>query len=77
MKIFITGFAQVFFVILSTYLVQQKNILGVGIVGFVIAIIWCLNVKRVSIGTWAERLYYAAGSSAGSMLSLWISKELL
>ena len=73
MRIFITGFLQVFFVILSTYLVQKQNIVGVGLVGFCIVIIWCLNVKKISIGTWEERLYYAFGSSFGSMLSLWLS----
>lgn len=73
MRIFITGFLQVFFVILSTYLVQKHNLIGVGIVGFVIAIVWSFNVKRISIGTWEERLYYAFGSSFGSMLSLWLS----
>jgi len=51
--------------------------MGVGVVAYIIAIVWSFNIKKIAFGTWEDRFLYASGSSTGSMISLWISLHLL
>jgi len=77
MKLFLTGFTQTFLVILSTYFVVQKSVLGVITVGFFISLIWTFNVKKVVIGTLQERIIYSLGASSGSGIALLLSIHFL
>jgi len=46
MKLFLTGFTQVFFVAINTYFLSKGFYLGVFICGFIISLIWSWNVKK-------------------------------
>jgi len=72
-RIFMAGFAQVFLVVLSTHFVATHNIVGCIAVSFLIGLVWSFSVKKISIGTFADRVVYALGSSAGSGLSMYLS----
>lgn len=75
--IFITGFVQVFFVAVNTYFVAREIYAGVIMASFTISLVWTLNVKRAAFGTWAHRITYAAGASAGAAGGLASSAFLL
>ena len=73
MNLFLTGFLQVFFVAINTYLISQKSVYGTALAGFVISIIWSFNVKRVAFGTMQDRVIYSFGAGFGSCCGVLIS----
>jgi hypothetical protein len=77
MKLFITGFVQVFFVAINTYFLSKEFYLGVFICAFIISLIWSWNVRKVAFGTFKDRLCYALGAGFGSLLGLIVSKIIL
>ena len=70
MKLFITGFLQVFFVTINTYFITNEMLFGTAIAGFTISFIWSFNVKKVAFGTMKDRLIYAFGAGLGSLIGL-------
>jgi len=72
MNLFITGFLQVFFVALNTWLITQRSFLGVLVVSFLISFIWSFNVKKVAFGSMRDRLVYSIGASIGGLTGLFI-----
>jgi hypothetical protein len=73
MKLFITGFVQVFFVAINTYFLSKEFYIGVFICGTIISLIWSWNVKRVAFGSLRERLFYSFGAGFGSIAGLLVS----
>lgn len=76
MKLFTTGFLQVFFVACNTFLISKGFAIGVFTCGFLISFIWSYNVKKVSISTLKERLYYSFGAGFGSLLGMYFSQVI-
>jgi hypothetical protein len=76
MKIFLTGFTQIFLVVINTFFVTHVIYLGVGITSFLIAMTWSYNVKKAAFGSFKERIYYALGSTCGAIIGLWISNNI-
>lgn len=73
MKLFITGFLQVFFVAINTYFIANKMLFGTAMAGFTISFIWSFNVKKVAFGTMQDRVIYALGAGFGSLVGLYAS----
>lgn len=69
---FSTGALQVMLVVLNTWQIANAKILGAVIVGFLISLIWVLNVKAAAFGTWPERLSYCIGATTGTVIGLLI-----
>ena len=69
-SVFVTGFIQVFFVVVNTYFTAKAIYLGVFLASFTISLVWTLNVKRTALGTWADRFLYAGGASVGAVSGL-------
>lgn len=76
-KIFFTGFLQVFFVAINTYFITNKQYIGVAIISFIISFIWSFNVKRVAFGTNTDRVVYSLGASLGGLLGLLVGVYFL
>lgn len=72
MNLFTTGFLQVFFVALNTWLIAQRNFVGVLVVSFLISFIWSFNVKKVAFGSMRDRIVYSLGASIGGLTGLFI-----
>lgn len=72
MKLFITGFLQVFFVAINTYFLTKQYYIGMLVSGFLISFIWTFNVRKVVIGTMADRIIYSTGASLGGIAGLLI-----
>ena len=73
MKLFITGFTQVFFVAINTFFISKAIYGGVLICGFLISFIWSWNVKKLAFGTIKDRLWYSLGAGVGSLIGLVVS----
>ncbi|HTF81281.1 MAG TPA: hypothetical protein VL947_06140 [Cytophagales bacterium] len=76
MKLFTTGFLQVFFVAVNTFFIAKGFSVGVVTCGFLISFIWSYNVKKISIGTLKERVLYSSGAGTGSLLGMWTSQYM-
>lgn len=76
LKIFISGFIQVFLVVLNTYFISKDNVVGIIICSFGISYFWSHNVKKVAFGTEADRIIYAAGAMTGGVLGYFIGNIL-
>jgi hypothetical protein len=77
LKLFSTGFIQVFFVAVNTYFLSKSFFAGVFICGFLISFIWSWNVKKIAFGTIHDRIAYASGAGFGSLVGLVISKFII
>ena len=73
LKLFITGFIQVFFVAINTYFLSKEFYLGVFICATIISLIWSWNVKKIAFGSLKDRIAYALGAGFGSLIGLLIS----
>jgi hypothetical protein len=74
LKLFITGFFQVFLVTINTYFIFKEFFIGVFFGSLTISLIWSWNVKRIAFGSFKDRLYYSLGAGVGSILGLILSK---
>jgi len=59
MKIFLTSFTQVGLVAINTLLISKGYLIGVFIVSFIISLLWCFNVSKISVSTLNQKLTYA------------------
>lgn len=71
--LFMTGYIQVVLVALNTYQLAHNKYIGALIVGFLISLVWTLNVKRVAFGDWTDRIIYSTGAAAGCVSGLFIA----
>lgn len=76
-KLFITGFVQVFFVAINTYFLSKMFYIGVFLCAFMISFIWSWNVKKVVFGTFSDRVTYSLGAAFGSLIGLYVSTLIL
>ena len=75
-KLFTTGLIQVYFVAINTVFLAKNLYLGVGIAAFMISMVWSYNVKKIVFGSSIDRVSYALGASAGSLLGLYTSNYI-
>lgn len=77
MKLFITGFLQVFFVVINTYFISKGYLLGIIICGFIISFIWSHNVKKIAFGSEYDRFIYSLGAMSGSLIAYFLGKIII
>ncbi len=65
-KLFITGFIQVFLTAMNIVFITNKSVLPLIITGFLISYIWTINVRRIAFGTHVDRIIYATGAAIGT-----------
>ena len=77
MKLFFTGFIQVFLVAINTYFISQLFYSGIGIVAFLISFVWCFNISKISVGSIKDKVVYSLGASVGSLSGVFISSLII
>ena len=77
LRLFFTGFLQVFLVVLNTYFISKDSVLGLTICGFGISFIWSHNVRKVAFGNQMDRIIYSIGAMIGSVAGFHLGKILL
>jgi len=73
-KLAATGFLQVFFVSISTYMISHGQYIGAFIAAFMISYIWSINVKKISIASRTEQIIYSLGAATGCIAGLFLSQ---
>lgn len=76
LKLFLTGFIQVFLVVLNTYCISKDWIPGIVVCSFGISYFWSHNVKKVAFGTEKHRVAYSSGALVGGLCGYFIGKIL-
>lgn len=76
MKLFLTGFAQVFLVTVQTYFISKSFYLGVFVGGFLISLVWSWNVKKIAFGNRVDRVIYSFGAATGAVIGLILSQTI-
>ena len=77
MKLFTTGFLQVFFVVINTYFISKGYLIGIIICGFIISFIWSHNVKKIAFGSEYDRFIYSLGAMSGSLTAYFLGKIII
>ena len=77
MKLFTTGFLQVFFVVINTYFISKGYLIGIIICGFIISFIWSHNVKKIAFGSEYDRFIYSLGAMSGSLIAYFLGKIII
>lgn len=70
-RVFLTAYAQVFFIAAQTKFIQNDQVLFVGMAAFAISTCWLHNVSSV-IKTRVGKIGYVAGCTLGSMSSIYL-----
>jgi hypothetical protein len=77
LKLFFTGFVQVYFVAINTVFLSKELYIGVFFAAFMISMVWSWNIKKIAFGSIKDRIFYSFGATAGSMLGLYSSSFIL
>lgn len=73
---FLSGYAQVLLVAGSTVFLSAQFASGVLVTGFLISLLWTINVRNALAG-WPARLAYCIGASFGSLSGMYLSNYIL
>lgn len=76
-RLFITAFIQVFLVAINTIFLASGIWVGVAFASFGISLTWTLNVGKVAVGSWNDRLVYSSGAMLGSLTGLLVTQLFL
>jgi len=78
--LFLTAMVQVTFVAMNVTFISHAQIIPMLLTGFMISLIWTINVKRIALGNWMDRITYANGAMVGTglgyIISHWINSML-
>ena len=75
-RLFLTGWLQVILVACNTYQIAHKHLVGATVVGFLISLVWTLNVRGAAMGNWTDRLAYSAGACLGTLSGILLMEFL-
>jgi len=75
--LFSTALLQVMLVSMNIVFITYHQLLAMTITGFAISIIWTFNVKKVAFGSLTDRVVYASGAAAGTLIGYYISKQFV
>ena len=75
--LFLTALLQVMLVSLNIVFITYHQLLAMTITGFAISIIWTFNVKKVAFGSLTDRIIYASGAAAGTLIGYYISNSII
>ena len=74
LKLFLTGFLQVFLVAINVWQIANDKYIGVLLIGFTISFVWSYSVKKIAFGTLKHRLFYSIGAGIGGLIGLILCK---
>jgi hypothetical protein len=74
--LFVTALSQVSLVAANVIFISRGNVPCMLVTGFLISLIWTLNVKRIAFSTISERIIYATGAMVGTGLGYYVTKFL-
>lgn len=72
-SVFGTGFLQVFPISAQTYVISRDQLVGVFLIGFLISIVWSVNVKKIALSGWFDRIVYSSGAAPGAVSGVYVA----
>lgn len=75
--LFSTAFLQVALVSMNVKFISNGAVIPMLIAGFLISLVWTLNVKKVALGNWYDRFTYSFGALAGTGIGFLISNLIV
>lgn len=72
-QLFLTALLQVTFVAANVQFIAHGKIIAMLITGFLISLIWTLNIQKVAFGGWVDRITYATGAMFGTGIGYYLS----
>lgn len=76
-KLFLTAMLQVTFVAMNVLFISKGMWIPMLITGFMISLIWTLNVKKIAFGGWMDRFVYATGAMCGTGIGYFLSSYII
>jgi hypothetical protein len=77
MKLYLRGFAIVFFTALNVTCISRGHYLAAFLSGWAISAIWWANAGQASLDrTWQAGALYATGAACGTLAGMWIGGRL-
>lgn len=76
LTLFLTAFVQVALVAANTIFISNHMVKSMLVTGFGISAIWCINVKRISIGNNLDKFSYAFGAMCGTGFGYYLSSTI-
>lgn len=74
--LFSTACLQVTFVAMNVVFITAHLIIPMLLTGFMISLIWTLNIKKVAFGGWGDRFVYAFGAMTGTGIGYLLSNYI-
>lgn len=74
MKLFFTGFLQVFFVAVNTLFIAHLFYAGIVVSSFFISFLWSMNIRSVAFGGMKDRITYSVGAATGCITGVLFSQ---
>lgn len=74
--LFGTAALQVSFVSMNVVFISKAMIIPMLATGFMISLVWTLNVKKIAFSGWRSRFIYAAGAMVGTGVGYYTSNAL-
>ena len=75
--LFLTAFSQVCFVAMNIHFISKGMVLPMIVTGFMISLIWSVNVGKVAFGNFYDKLVYASGAAFGTYVGFYLSKMII
>jgi hypothetical protein len=75
--LFLTALLQVTFVAMNVIFISGHYIIPMLVTGFLISLVWTLNVKKVAFGGWTDRIVYSTGALCGTGIGYVLSDYII
>lgn len=76
-RLFFTGFAQVTLVSMNVVFISKGLLFLMCLTGFLISLVWTLNVKKIAFGVWRDRIVYSTGAMLGTLIGFLLANNLI
>lgn len=76
-ELFCTAMLQVTFVAMNVVFIAMGYIVLMLLTGFMISLVWTLNVKKIAFSGWSDRVTYAVGAMCGTGVGYLISHSIV
>jgi len=76
-QLFLTALLQVTFVAMNTVFISKGYIICMLLTGFMISLIWTLNIAKLAICGWSDRFVYATGAMFGTGIGYLIAVNII
>ena len=75
-ELFLSALAQVSLVAMNMVFLTTHNLIMLGVTQLLTSLMWTFNVKKIAFGNWIDRIIYASGACAGTLIGYQLATYL-